>query len=390
MSQRGKEQHGYVYAEYGTWYVMYRDFRVVDGSLKRVRLRKELGPVKHGTIDGLTRAQARELAKDQLAGVNKPKLNPWTAVKLVDFVEQVYFPRVEQQVRPSTATGYKLLWTQLKPFCEQFWIRDVRTKHIQDVLDDLAKTQRFGVNSMRNLKSFLRGVFRLAVQQDYYAGPNPVQQASIPKARASGETHAYSLDEIEAMLRVLPEPASTVIVTAALTGARRGELRGMRWENYHKVDGEDGIAGEMLIAQSVWHSHVTEPKSPKSKAVIPIIKRLATRLEVHRASLGNPTSGPIFPNEKGKPSELNNLLNRIILPMLRAAKIEWHGWHAFRRGLATNLHRLGVDDKTTQKILRHSNVTTTQDIYVKTVDADSRAAVSKVEAVLENREAWVN
>jgi integrase len=76
--------------------------------------------------------------------------------------------------------------------------------------------------------------------------------------------------------------------------------------------------------------------------------------------------------------------------MLRAAKIEWHGWHAFRRGLATNLHKLSVDDKTTQKILRHSNVATTQDIYVKTVDADSRAAMSKVEAILENREAWVN
>jgi hypothetical protein len=167
-----------------------RDFRVVDGSLKRVRLRKELGPVKRGTIDGLTRAQARELAKDQLADVNNPKLNPGTAVKLVDFVEQIYFPRVEQRVRPSTARGYKLLWTQLKPFCEQLWIRDVRTKHIQNVLDDLAKTQRFGVNSMRNLKSFLHGVFRLALQQDYYAGPNPVQQASIPKARASGETHA--------------------------------------------------------------------------------------------------------------------------------------------------------------------------------------------------------
>src|SRR5437879_8785039 len=28
----------------------------------------------------------------------------------------------------------------------------------------------------------------------------------------------------------------------------------------------------------------------------------------------------------------------------------WHGWHAFRRGLATNLHTLGVDDKTIQAI----------------------------------------
>jgi hypothetical protein len=32
--------------------------------------------------------------------------------------------------------------------------------------------------------------------------------------------------------------------------------------------------------------------------------------------------------------------------------IKWHGWHGFRRGLATNLHQLGVAGKTIQRILR--------------------------------------
>jgi integrase len=45
----------------------------------------------------------------------------------------------------------------------------------------------------------------------------------------------------------------------------------------------------------------------------------------------------------------------------------WHGWHAFRRGLATNLHGLGVDDKTIQAILRHSNIGLTMNVYVKSV-----------------------
>jgi integrase len=46
----------------------------------------------------------------------------------------------------------------------------------------------------------------------------------------------------------------------------------------------------------------------------------------------------------------------------------WHGWHAFRRGVATNLHALGVDDKTIQAILRHSNIGITQNIYIKSVN----------------------
>ena len=45
----------------------------------------------------------------------------------------------------------------------------------------------------------------------------------------------------------------------------------------------------------------------------------------------------------------------------------WHGWHAFRRGIATNLHQLGVADKDIQAILRHSNIGITMNIYVKSV-----------------------
>jgi integrase len=59
----------------------------------------------------------------------------------------------------------------------------------------------------------------------------------------------------------------------------------------------------------------------------------------------------------------------------------WHGWHAFRRGLATNLHRLGVSDKVIQQILRHANVTTTMNIYVKTVSADAANAMKYLETM---------
>jgi integrase len=55
----------------------------------------------------------------------------------------------------------------------------------------------------------------------------------------------------------------------------------------------------------------------------------------------------------------------------------WHGWHAFRRGLATNLHALGLDDKTIQTILRHSNVDLTMNVYVNSV-RESRVSAMDV------------
>jgi hypothetical protein len=72
-------------------------------------------------------------------------------------------------------------------------------------------------------------------------------------------------------------------------------------------------------------------------------------------------------------------VTEVIQPTLEAEKIPWYGWHAFRRGLATNLHRLGVSDKVIQQILRHANVTTTINIYVKMVTQDAEEAMKKLE-----------
>jgi len=64
---------------------------------------------------------------------------------------------------------------------------------------------------------------------------------------------------------------------------------------------------------------------------------------------------------------------------LNSQGLPWYGWHAFRRGLATNLHRLRVQDEIIQRILRHSNVSVTQACYIKTADADVVAAMRALE-----------
>ena len=56
---------------------------------------------------------------------------------------------------------------------------------------------------------------------------------------------------------------------------------------------------------------------------------------------------------------------------------EWHGWHAARRGLGTNLYRLGIPEKTIQAILRQANVSTTTSYYIKTAAADAQEAMAK-------------
>jgi len=111
----------------------------------------------------------------------------------------------------------------------------------------------------------------------------------------------------------------------------------------------------------------------------PVIAQLKLYLDRHRASSGNPSQGYIFRNLWGNPLNLDALGTEVIQPTLEAEKIPWHGWHAFRRGPARNLHRLGVSDKVIQQILCHANVTTTINIYVKMVTQDAEDAMKKLE-----------
>lgn len=252
-------------------------------------------------------------------------------------------------------------------------LRDVRTFEAEQVLKDIARRENLSRPTLGHIKHFLSGAFRYARRQGVLENANSMHDVEIPKARPAGETYAYSLEEEAHMLAILPEPTATVVATAAFTGARKGEIRGFTWENY------DG--SEIRVEKSVRRSHADEPKRPKSKGAIPVIGQLRFLLDQHWERCGRPRKGFIFSNELGNPMNLEALAVDVIRPALEKSNLTWHGWHAFRRGLATNLHRLGVSDKVIQQILRHANLTTTMNIYVKTVGADATKAMRTLETM---------
>jgi integrase len=151
------------------------------------------------------------------------------------------------------------------------------------------------------VKNFLNGVFRHAAQQGYFDGANPVKLAEIPAFAKNGtETKPYALEEIGAMLKVLSEPSATAVATAAFTGLRLGELRGLTWEAYEPALDEESL-GWLNVTRSVWRNTVGDPKTAKSKAPVPVIPQLAQRLSAHRAKCGNPSVGPMFANSAKHP-----------------------------------------------------------------------------------------
>ena len=83
---------------------------------------------------------------------------------------------------------------------------------------------------------------------------------------------------------------------------------------------------------------------------------------------------------------MDNFNARVIRPALSAAGVAWYGWHALRRGLASNLVELRVDPKIAQAILRHANVRTTTDFYIKARPEKTAAAMSQLEATFKKRQ----
>lgn len=253
---------------------------------------------------------------------------------------------------------------------------------------DKAKTpngEKLAHTTLERIKAFLSSTFKTAKRLGAYDGANPVKDPETPAGKKSSPTHAYDETEIRAMLSAFPdEPVRTVLVFAANTGMRKSEIQGLLWRDF------DGAT--LMVAQTVVNGFTEEPKTDASRAPVPVNKQLRKALEDHRQRMGEwARSGfSIFQSEVHTPLNLANLVKRTIRPRLEQCIVcgeqkaehseatdhpyernktlpKWRGWHAFRRGLASNLHGAGVADKEIQGVLRHSNVRVTQDCYIKSI-----------------------
>jgi integrase len=398
-----KKQNGYIYQRAGWWVLRYRENLLENGQIVRKQMAKQLTEVRpeHSRLKRPP-SDVKDMAEDVLRPLNRGAANPQATQTIGQFAENLFFPMLTQQVRQSTLKGYRARWdSQLHPRCGDVRLRDFNALSAQRVIDAVHRQNPTMVrSSLSHLKNLLSLIFDEALRlgcADTARG-NPARLIKIPRAPDGEETQAYGLREVETMLAVLPEPAATVCAVAAFAGLRRSELRGVRWEDY---DGE-----QIMVTRSCWEGFTNEPKTKRSKAPVPVIPRLRSILAAHKLACGNPASGPMFANGKKKPANLNNVLNREILPVLnrcgvcRESKLshasaeishkyvrdgslpEWHGFHSFRRGLGSTLYALGVDDVMIQQILRHQDVNVTRNHYIKTVPEQSVSAMAKLEAAL--------
>lgn len=351
-------QRGYIYQANGAWHLRYR----VAGKQKSERLAPFCD--EYRTIKSV-----RHLAETILHPINQGQ-QPTGAQTVQDFVERTYFPYASAHRRPSTYRGYLNLYNaQISSRVAGMKIASFRTVDAQRLLDRIANETTLSHRSHIHIKALLSGIFahakRVGVIDD-----NPIVGTEIPRGHSEGSTHAYSLSEIKSITEKLQGAARTAVIVAAWTGLSLAELRGLRWVD---VDGD-----QLTVRRTYWHQHESPPKTKaRGGTAIPLLPTVIKALKEHR----NRTPGTkfVFEGPRQTPLDLATLGSKVIKTVLKGSGVEWFGWHALRRGFATNLHDAGVQDKIIQSLLRHSSLAVTMAHYVKPLPAANVEAMQKLD-----------
>ena len=270
--------------------------------------------------------------------------------------------------------------------------RKVYTHHLDNVISPKWGTHRlFDVKAVEvekwlgilkaapGTKSKTKGIFGVLFQHAMryeWATTNPIRLVR-QTAKPLREHEVLEPAEISALLAELAEPFRTLVLTASMTGLRRGELFGLKWQDIRFED------GEISVVRSIVDQHEGLPKTLASMRPVPLSSELSASLSCWKGQTeyAEPTDWVFAsPLALGKlPYWPEIILKRQIRPAAERAKIAKRiGWHTFRRTLATLLQSSGASVKTTQDLLRHSSPVMTLGTYAKAVTTDKRKALESI------------
>jgi integrase len=273
--------------------------------------------------------------------------------------KQVYEHQLDHVISPRWGSHR---FKDVKPIAVEKWLNEMQ----------VAPGTRYKTKGVMSI------LFQHAMRHEW-AASNPirlVRQSALPLQ----EEIVLEPVEIAALLAELRDPFRTLILLASVTGLRRGELFGLKWEDV------DFNEAEIRVVRSIVDQVEGPPKTLASRRPLPMSSDLAAALENWRKQTSfSGSENWVFASPLAlgqKPYWPDAVLKRHILPAAKRAGITKRiGWHSFRRTLATLLQSSGASVKTTQELMRHSSPVMTLGTYAKAVTADKRLAQDAIAAL---------
>lgn len=201
------------------------------------------------------------------------------------------------------------------------------------------------------------------------------------------ECKVFDKDTISKLLEAVKgEPVRVAIALAALSGMRRGEVCGLKWEDID-VNRRTITIRRQLVPTSKGDIF-QEPKSKDSIRTIYISDilmniLLETKQQQNELKelLGNEYSDQnlVFCNDNGFPVSPSRFSHNFKY-ILKKHGFEHIRFHDLRHSCATLMLTLGVPLKVTSGMLGHSTVGITADLYSHVLDDMQKSAVQKIDS----------
>lgn len=171
------------------------------------------------------------------------------------------------------------------------------------------------------------------------------------------------------------------------TGLRTGELVGLKWEDIDFENKTLKIQRSMEYRHSVDVWRIGEPKSKSGYRTIPLtdeaIRILKAQDEKNKRIKVIPEewSEFVFLCRKGQPVK-NSTYDTALFKICEKAGINKFSMHVLRHTFATRCIEGGMMPKTLQKILGHSNIGITMNLYVHITEEEKQKEIDMVACAL--------
>jgi integrase len=315
--------------------------------------------------------QARKHAKQLRAGVDTgvDPLVEKTAARLAPTVADMCERYIEDnlpKLRSTTAREYRsIIETYILPAMRHMKVADVQFATVDGFHRGWTKQAPYRANRAIQI---LSRMFSLA-QRWGWVRQNPAK--GIEKNVENKRNRYLSSEELARLTTALAEhedqQAANVIRLLLLTGARKGEVLGMRWDDLD-------LRAKLWIKPGSATKQKSEHRVPLSEAAVTLLSELQTQ---------TPEASPwVFPSDGSTGHRIEIKHNWKTL--CKAAMIKEARVHDLRHTYASVLVSAGLSLPIIGALLGHSQTQTTQR-YSHLFDDPLRAATERAAAVITNK-----
>ncbi len=278
----------------------------------------------------------------------------------------------------STARGYRsYIANHIKPQWGDTLLADMKPLEITQWLKSLPLSPK----TRGQVRAVMHLLFERAMLWELIElQRNPIELVKVKGvSRRQRKPQILAPEKFQELVGKLRDPYRTMAIVAMCTGLRVSEVLALRWEH---IDFE---AGAMLVQQGVVNGRIGKVKTEASRDEVPLDPAFADILRIWK---GDCTKGLVFPSHvTGGCYHAGMIQRQILKPRGESIGVSGLGWHTFRHTYRSLLDETGAPIGVQQKLMRHSSVATTMNVYGNaTLRAKQQANSRVVQMVMTQQE----